>query len=78
MSDIKNRIQGLTTTIDDIKAAISGINETMGDAANGVTDVAQRTSDVVRLTEHTNDLVDQSTTYSEELRQIVEKFRLGN
>jgi len=78
MSDIKTRIQGLTTTIDDIKAAISGINETMGDAANGVTDVAQRTSDVVRLTEHTNDLVDQSTTYSEELRQIVEKFRLGN
>ncbi|MCR4589483.1 MAG: methyl-accepting chemotaxis protein [Lachnospiraceae bacterium] len=78
MSDIRNRIQGLTTTIDDIKAAISGINETMGDAANGVTDVAQRTSDVVRLTEHTNDLVEQSTTYSEDLRRIVEQFNLGN
>ncbi len=78
MSDIKGRIQGLTTTIDDIKAAISGINETMGDAANGVTDVAQRTSDVVRLTEHTNDLVDQSATYSEELRNIVNQFKLGN
>lgn len=78
MSDIKGRIQGLTSTIDDIKVAIAGINETMGDAANGVTDVAQRTSDVVRLTEHTNDLVDQSTTYSEELRNIVNQFKLGN
>ncbi len=78
MSDIRTRIEGLTTTIDDIKAAISGINDTMGDAANGVTDVAQRTSDVVRLTEHTNDLVEQSTIYSEDLRRIVEQFRLGN
>ena len=78
MSDIRQRIDHLTGTIDDIKHAIADINTTMGEAATGVTDVAQKTSDVVRLTEHTNDLVDESANYSGELRNIVNQFKLGN
>ena len=78
MSDIRQRIDHLTGTIDDIKHAIADINTTMGEAATGVTDVAQKTSDVVRLTEHTNELVDESANFSGELRNIVNQFELGN
>ncbi len=78
MSDIRERIENLTSTIDDIKHAIADINTTIGEAATGVTDVAEKTSDVVRLTEHTNELVDESANFSDELRNIVNQFKLGS
>ncbi len=78
MSDIRIRIEQLTGTIDDIKNSIANINTTINEAAVGVTDVAEKTTDVVRLTAHTSELVNESATYSEELRKIVEQFRLGN
>lgn len=78
MSDIRGRINNLTTSIDDIKNAISNINTTMGEAATGVTDVAQRTTDVVRLTERTYELVNDSAAYSDELKKIVNQFKMDD
>nr|MCR5024350.1 methyl-accepting chemotaxis protein [Lachnospiraceae bacterium] len=78
MSDIRGRINNLTTSIDDIKNAISNINSTMGEAATGVTDVAQRTTDVVRLTERTYELVNDSAAYSDELKKIVNQFKMDD
>lgn len=77
MQDIADATQSLTNTIHDISESIAGINNTIGEATIGVTDIAQKTTDVVTLTSKTYDLVEESISYAEELNKIVARFTLN-
>ena len=76
MQDIHVAIVNLTNTIQDINEAIEGINSTIGESAIGVTDIAQKTTDIVSLSSHTYELVEESVGHSDALSDIVGKFRL--
>lgn len=76
MEDINSAIDTLTSTIHEISESISGINHTIGEATVGVTDIAQKTSDIVNLTSKTYEMVEDSITYSNELKGIVNQFKL--
>lgn len=76
MTNISDNINDLSAAIQNIHDAINGINITVGEAANGVTDVAEKTSDIVNLAGDASDIADESLELSEELKGIVGKFTL--
>jgi Methyl-accepting chemotaxis protein len=76
MTNIHYAIEQLSNVTIQITEAISGINTTIGEAAAGVTDIAGRTSDIVSLTSKTYEMVQESMTYSKDLKDIVNLFKL--
>jgi len=76
MSVINENISMLTDVTAQIADSISGINITIGEAATGVTDIAARTSDIVLLTSKTYDMAQESMSYSNHLKEIVNSFKL--
>jgi len=76
MSVINENISMLTDVTAQIADSISGINITIGEAATGVTDIASRTSDIVLLTSKTYDMAQESMSYSNHLKEIVNSFKL--
>lgn len=76
MKEIYNSITELEHSTTVIADAISGINSTISDSSIGVSDIAEKTSDIVGLTVKTNEMVDESVNYSQELESVVELFKL--
>ncbi len=76
MNDIHAAISKLNDVTAQIAQAISGINITIGEAASGVTDIAARTSDIVELTSNTYNMAQESMSYSNHLKDVVETFKL--
>lgn len=76
MKEIYNSITTLEHSTTVIADAISGINSTINDSSAGVSDIAAKTSDIVGLTIKTNEMVDESVNYSQELENVVELFKL--
>lgn len=48
----------------------------MGESSIGVSDIAEKTSDMVEKTGTTHDMVEECYTYVEKLREIVSQFVL--
>jgi methyl-accepting chemotaxis protein len=76
MDNIYLAIDQLTTTLNRITSSISDINLTINEAAIGVSDIAERNTNIVSLTSETYDMVKESLSYSDQLRDIVNKFKL--
>lgn len=77
MNTISSSIEELNQNIEDITGSISGISSTIGESAKGVTDIAQKTTDIVALTSQTSELVDENLKYSDDMKEMVGKFVLG-
>lgn len=76
MTDIHGSISQLAEALQTITASIEGINTTVGEAAKGVTDIAQKTSDVVGLTGETLEHANVSADCAGELKEILSRFQL--
>lgn len=76
MSDIQTAIDELSKATIQIVEAIGGINTTIAEASTGVTDIAEKTSDIVSMTAQTYDLVQESQSYSNTLKEVVEGFTI--
>lgn len=76
MEDVRTSMEGLANSIEAIAAALSGINDTVGESSIGVTDIAEKTSDMVEKTGTTHDMVSECYACVENLREIVKRFVL--
>ena len=76
MNDVHDSIVNLADSISKISDALSGINATVGESTLGVTDIAGKTTDMVTRTSETNDLVEESLSCVEQLRNIVGEFTM--
>ena len=76
MTNISTNIEELSQSIHSIKEAINGINITVGESAVGVTEMAEKTVDIVGLAGQASDIAEESLGLSNELASIVGKFTL--
>lgn len=76
MNKIKGAIEHFTSLTEASADALEGIKDTINESASGVTDIAQKTSDMVGKTIKTNDMVAECYECADNLKIIVEKFRL--
>ena len=77
MNDVHVSIVNLSESIEKISDAISGINSTVGESTVGVTDIASKTTDMVTSTSRSADLVEESLTCVDQLRDVVSKFTMA-
>lgn len=76
MNEVKDAMQQLSIMIDTSAQALEGIKDTVNEAAAGVTDIAQKTSDIVEKASQTNDMVAECYGCANNLNNIVDKFIL--
>ncbi len=77
MQDISVSVETLEKSVSDIMGAITGINVTIAEAASGVTDIANKTSEIVSMSAKTKDMVEDNNTYSDRLKAIVDLFAIS-
>lgn len=73
---IDKEVNLLNEVIKEIVTAITGINITISESAVGITAVAEHTIDIASLAVKTYDMVQESITYSDNLKEIVTRFQL--
>lgn len=66
----------LKASIAEISNAIGGISETIGQAATGVSDIADKTTESVSLTVDITKMVEQNANDADKLAGIVSRFKL--
>ena len=76
MEEVKTSMAHLAAAIENIAVALIGINDTVNEASIGVTDIAEKTSDMVGKTSETTDMVDKCIECVDDLKNVVEKFKL--
>ncbi len=76
MEEVETSINSLTDSIRIIADAINGINATVDEAAVGVSDIAEKTSNVVIETAQNAELVDTCMESVDKLEQIAAKFSI--
>lgn len=76
MDEVKEAILYLSDLVDSAARALDGIKDTVNEAAVGVSDVAEKTSDMVGQTSNTHDMVADCFACADNLRNIVNKFVL--
>ena len=76
MSQIKRSVEDLNDEIETIVAAISGIDTTVNESSTGVTDIAEKTSEMVNDTAGSFEKVNECKQAVEELRDIIAQFKL--
>ena len=76
MTNIGDGISGLAISIEDIVKALEGINSIVGESTIGVTDIAEKTTDVVSQTSKNTEIVDECITNVEKLRNIAGMFTM--
>ena len=76
MKDINEMADVLDHASNEIVDAISGINTTISDSARGVTDIAEKTTNVVMSTTEVTELVHRTKALADELDTISKMFKL--
>ena len=76
MSTIEESVIKLTDTIAEIAGALDGINSTVNESTIGVTDIADKTTNVVEQTVQNNELVENCIETVEKLNEITKIFRI--
>lgn len=76
LNSIHKGIDSLNTNLISITNSIGEINAMVNDASKGVNDVAEKNTEIVSLTTSTHNMVKQSKDYAENLKEIVDKFKL--
>jgi len=76
MNEVREAIAGLTDSIEGIAEALSGINETVGESSRGISDIADKNSEMVKNTSVTHDMVEECNECVINLKKIVQSFIL--
>ncbi|MDD2972380.1 MAG: methyl-accepting chemotaxis protein [Lachnospiraceae bacterium] len=76
MEGVNESVNKLITGIGVIVGALNGINSTIEESAAGVTDIAQKTGDMVSKTGATYELVEECNDYVARLKDVVGQFTL--
>lgn len=77
MSTIDESVIELTDRIAEIADSLSGINSTINESTVGVTDIADKTTNVVAQTVQNNKLVEDCIETVDKLNQITAMFQIG-
>lgn len=76
MNHISTSMELFQHHVNDIRISITAINMTINEAAIGSTDITERNTDIVKLTEKTYDLSKENNEHSEQLKKIIDLFQL--
>ncbi len=76
MSQASVEVDELKELIDQIADAMGTINESVSECSAGIFDIAQKTTDVVELTEETFNRTSNCKNSAEKLRDITSRFQL--
>lgn len=76
MNAICHMTENLKSTAQDIVGAVSGISNTINEAALGVTDIAEKTCNIVELSSNVVHVVDNTSENSRSLESIADSFNL--
>ncbi len=76
LQDIHYLVDNLNHTVDEVANSLEGINTTVGESALGITDIAQKTTDVVGLSAHNLELAGKSSKTAQELSRIIGRFKI--
>lgn len=76
MATISKSSNDLSASISDIVLAINGINTTIAEATAGISDISEKTNDMVSSTTQTNTMIEDNLTDAVKLRELVAKFRI--
>lgn len=76
MNGVKGETISLAEAIESIAQALGGINSTVEESAIGVSDIAEKTTNMVEKTGKTQDMVSECYSCAENLRKIVQQFVL--
>lgn len=76
LTQMKSQMDELNSIISMVDDAIAGINTTIGESANGITDVAGKTDDIVNQTRTAQELIGENVSKSESLQEVISKFKL--
>ena len=74
MDAISTLAKELSSSIDEIVDAIDGINSNIGNATERISDISDKTTEIVKATTLSDDLLDKNTKDSEKLNSIIHKF----
>lgn len=76
MEQVKTGVAHLAGLTEQAADALDGIKDTVNESAAGVTDIAQKTSDMVAKTVESNDMVEECNGCVDNLKEIVKKFKM--
>jgi len=76
METISKSSIDLSESIKDIVVAINGINTTIAEATAGISDISEKTNDMVASTTKTNEMIEDNLSDSVKLRELVSRFKL--
>lgn len=76
MNQVKDAIEQFTGLTEAAADALGGIKDTVNESAAGVTDIAQKTGDMVEKSLETSGMVEECYTCADNLKSIVDKFKL--
>ncbi len=76
MNQIGDATHELIISISEISDSLIGINTTVGESSAGVTDIAEKTSEVVTKTTNNFEIVNKCKESVEKLQKIAEQFTL--
>lgn len=76
MNSVKDAVGQLNLLTQESAVTLNGIKDTADESAQGVNDIAQKTSDMVQKTVETNEMVKECYKCAEELKGIVERFKM--
>lgn len=76
MAEIHESIMDLSKAMEEIVTSLDVITRAVNESASGVSDVADKTNELVNSTIHAGEMVSQSVGHIEELEQLVGKFSL--
>ena len=78
MNEVKEAVVRLSQMMEVSADALNNIKDTVNETAAGVTDIAEKTSDMVRQSGESTNLVSVCHQCSDTLKEIVNQFKLEN
>ena len=75
---INESMEALNNITKQITVSTAGISTIMDQSTLGVTDIAEKTSEVVNMSNETNIMAERSMNNARSLKDIVHKFKLDN
>ncbi|MBR5369349.1 MAG: methyl-accepting chemotaxis protein [Lachnospiraceae bacterium] len=76
MSTISKSSNELSEGIKDIVIAINGINTTIAEATQGISDISEKTNDMVSSTTRTSSMIENNLSDAVRLRDLVSRFKI--
>lgn len=77
MAGVKEAIDSLGQAVNFIVDSVSGINETVHESTIGVTDIAQKTSDMVEKSAESFDTVKECRSSVDKLHEMMDRFTMA-